>query len=120
MFILFHYYSIIFFDIGTRVTRPRYDLGHVVRVRVENVVFSDSIIITRIQSAMDVIEASSCVVFKQLTFKPLTSEGSWVHFTNPQEIRECVHGPDFGINGEIVRNFDLWTGIERKINPYPY
>lgn len=58
---------------------------------------------------MDVIEASSCLVFKELDFIPSDERnGSWVYFTNPNGARDCVHEPVMGDNGEIVSscNFD--------------
>ncbi|XP_045522230.1 seminal metalloprotease 1-like isoform X2 [Pieris brassicae] len=49
----------------------------------------DEIIAQRVYSVMDAVQSASCVQFKSVMTKPLNV--TWLHITNPQKKRECVH-----------------------------
>lgn len=51
---------------------------------------------------MRLIESDSCIKFQEEPVKP-TGNKTWIHITNPNKVRECVHEPLFMQSGEIVR-----------------
>ncbi|XP_052752086.1 seminal metalloprotease 1-like isoform X2 [Galleria mellonella] len=58
----------------------------------------DYLIGYRVRAAMDILEEASCVRFKPLTVKP-TNASSWIHITNPEKKRECIHEPRYQDKG---------------------
>ncbi|KAG6449741.1 hypothetical protein O3G_MSEX006200 [Manduca sexta] len=74
----------------------------------------DPIIFKRIRAAMNTIEGASCILFKPMDGIPTRSNGSWLHFTNPLNERECVHEPELGEDGElkIVLGFECMSRRE--------
>ncbi|CAH0713680.1 unnamed protein product, partial [Brenthis ino] len=51
--------------------------------------------------AMRLIESDSCIKFQEEPLKP-TGNKTWIHITNPNKARECVHEPVFMQSGEIM------------------
>ncbi|XP_075983377.1 uncharacterized protein LOC142981375 [Anticarsia gemmatalis] len=63
----------------------------------------DEIIFTRIKKAMNAIESVSCVKFYELKGIPFGGfHYSYLHITNPDKIRECVHELKPGVLSEIM------------------
>ncbi|KAM3964029.1 seminal metalloprotease 1 [Aphomia sociella] len=50
---------------------------------------------------MNALEEASCVRFNPLLVNP-TNGTNWIHITNPDKERDCVHEPRFQDHGEIM------------------
>ncbi|XP_072934725.1 zinc metalloproteinase nas-15-like [Epargyreus clarus] len=72
----------------------------IVTYYLDNLVY-DHFIAYRVRMAMNTLETSSCMRFKPILVKP-TENITWIHITNPEGERNCVHKPIYKKDGEII------------------